>query len=560
MLVTQAMAAKLPDHFGTSSALPLAPQSVTARALTDFLGERKRGRLTAEADRPLFLPFEVAIRRNGRLLYSHWLEGQSPYRAIHDILTVEPSADLVQLVIATKTRPLTASTWLSELNNTKSGRFGLELSWHGNPVRVSPLTTIASNRPLRRWFESWLDEHSLAPERFFSMGGRMALLECRQFLIPSQGDEAAVETYRGSDLVEIERPTAELAEQLIGGMSRWFMANQDEDGSLPYKYWPSSGTYSEADNPIRRLMASVVLNRLAHHEGRQDIADAAHRNLQFNMKRFYTQIGGHGAILWDGSVKLGAIAIACQAIIESPFSDEWKAELAALRATIDRLWQPTGAFRTFLVPEDRNDNQNFYPGETLVFWATSLAQKPDSDLLARALKSTFFYREHFRTKPNPAFVPWHSQAATILFGITGDVALRDYVFEMNDWLLPHQQWGGKLARDHWGRFYSPDKPEYGPPHASSTGVFLEGLADALKLARGAGDVARARSYQTAIERGIVSLAQLQFRSPGEAFYLQHPRRVLGAIRTEAYNNEIRIDNMQHALAALLKFKALDSGI
>jgi hypothetical protein len=343
-------------------------------------------------------------------------------------------------------------------------------------------------------------------------------------------------------------------------MSRWFMANQDEDGSLPYKYWPSSGTYSEADNPIRRLMASVVLNRLAHHEGRQDIADAAHRNLQFNMKRFYTQIGGHGAILWDGSAKLGAIAIACQAIIESPFSDEWKAELAALRATIDRLWQPTGAFRTFLVPEDRNDNQNFYPGETLVFWATSLAQKPDSDLLARALKSTFFYREHFRVKPNPAFVPWHSQAATILFGITGDVALRDYVFEMNDWLLPHQQWGGKLARDHWGRFYSPDKPEYGPPHASSTGVFLEGLADALKLARGAGDVARARSYQTAIERGIVSLAQLQFRSPGEAFYLQHPRRVLGAIRTEAYNNEIRIDNMQHALAALLKFKALDSGI
>jgi len=34
--------------------------------------------------------------------------------------------------------------------------------------------------------------------------------------------------------------------------------------------------------------------------------------------------------------------------------------------------------------------------------------------------------------------------------------------------------------------------------------------------------------------------------------------VIGAIRTESDNNEIRIDNMQHALAALLKYKTLRS--
>ena len=122
---------------------------------------------------------------------------------------------------------------------------------------------------------------------------------------------------------------------------------------------------------------------------------------------------------------------------------------------------------------------------------------------------------------------------------------------MNDWLLPMQQWDG-LTEDLRGRFYDPRRPDFGPPHAASTGAYLEGLADALSLARTLGDETRAAAYRTAIDRGLRSLRQLQFRDHRDAFYVSRRDRVLGALRTEAYDNAVRIDSAAHALAAAVK--------
>ena len=69
---------------------------------------------------------------------------------------------------------------------------------------------------------------------------------------------------------------------------------------------------------------------------------------------------------------------------------------------------------------------------------------------------------------------------------------------------------------------------------------------------------RADAYHTAIKRGIRSIAQLQFKDEVDAYYISCRERVIGAIRTESDNNEIRIDNMQHALAALLKYRELNA--
>ena len=80
--------------------------------------------------------------------------------------------------------------------------------------------------------------------------------------------------------------------------------------------------------------------------------------------------------------------------------------------------------------------------------------------------------------------------------------------------------------------------------------------DALFLARKIGDNARAASYKQAIERGIRSLAQLQYHDNLDTYYVSRKERVIGAIRTESANNEIRIDNLQHGLMALLKYRNL----
>ena len=68
-----------------------------------------------------------------------------------------------------------------------------------------------------------------------------------------------------------------------------------------------------------------------------------------------------------------------------------------------------------------------------------------------------------------------------LYAHTKRRELADFVFEINDWPLPMRQWDG-VTEDLRGRFCNPNRRDFGPPHAASTGVYLEGLADALTLA------------------------------------------------------------------------------
>jgi hypothetical protein len=85
------------------------------------------------------------------------------------------------------------------------------------------------------------------------------------------------------------------------------------------------------------------------------------------------------------------------------------------------------------------------------------------------------------------------------------------------------------------------------------------MADALALAIEARDAKRSAIYERVLMRGLKCIAQLQYRGRADAFYVERPQRVVGGVRTEAYDNEIRIDNIQHALMGLLKLRAILSG-
>jgi hypothetical protein len=126
---------------------------------------------------------------------------------------------------------------------------------------------------------------------------------------------------------------------------------------------------------------------------------------------------------------------------------------------------------------------------------------------------------------------------------------------MNDWILSMQQWNSVDFADMRGRFYSPAHPYYGPPHASSTGVYLEGLIDAFALAKQCGENKRMERYRVAIVRGIRSIMQLQYKNEIDCYYINNTTKVLGGIRTTVYDNTIRIDNVQHALMAFYKIYA-----
>ena len=156
---------------------------------------------------------------------------------------------------------------------------------------------------------------------------------------------------------------------------------------------------------------------------------------------------------------------------------------------------------------------------------------------------------------NPAFVPWHTQAYYKVWQQTGDPFLQSSIFTMNDWLIEKlqsiEEQEGYDYPDFAGRFYYP-KGGYGPPHASATGVYLEGLADAWALAKAVNDTKRQEAYRQAIIKGIRHAMQLEFADDIDMFYIANKQAVAGGLRSRVYNNEIRMDNIQHNLLALIK--------
>ena len=269
--------------------------------------------------------------------------------------------------------------------------------------------------------------------------------------------------------------------------------------------------------------------------------------MRYNLSRYFkTLADGRGAIVESTGAKLGGAAIAGLAILENHYSFEFNKEL-------NMLAKGKRGFRTFFFPKERDgQNWNFYSGEALLFWAEAIRRKVSvAPSLERCVVTFRLCREWHRRNRNPAFVPWHTQACTALNAITKDREFTNFAFEMNDWLLPMQQWDD-VASDMRGRFYDPRHPDWGPPHAASTGVYCEGLADALALAHAYRDSARIEQYSTALSRGMRSLRQLQFRNSTDAFYVSRKDRVMGALRTEVYDNSVRIDSAAHALLAALK--------
>ena len=491
------------------------------------------------------------VRRGGAARRSGWIEN-APLDDLHRRVEARPQ-DLIEVSTAAKFRPVPHERFSGVFYNRARGRIGMEINCCSETERLAPTRMLAQNLSFARALERFCERRKIAREDFEARGTVRAF-SARQFLVSGDGRQVT-ELFRGSVPVASDPARAEdRAGDLADGIGRWMLANSDSDGSLPYKYWPSRGEKSPADNAIRRFLASLALARLGELRGDADIRDAARRNLRFNLRRYFQSLGdGRGVIVEATGAKLGAAALAALSILESPAAREFRTELAMLTAGVNSLAHEEHGFRTFFFPAERDgQNWNFYSGEALLFWAEALRQRVPGAPSPRQCEAAFLRcRGRHRRARNPAFIPWHTQACASLFEQTGQRAYADFTFEMNDWLLPMQQWDG-LAEDLRGRFFDPLRPDFGPPHAASTGAYLEGLADAAELARARNDRGRAAAYRRAIKRGLRSLRQLQFRGPEDAFYVSKRRRVMGALRVEAYDNTIRIDSAAHALAAAVK--------
>ena len=492
------------------------------------------------------------VRKGGAAQRSGWLSGASladlPQRV------GARQCDVVEVCIVDDFRPVAIDRVSRAFRQRDRGLLGMEVAFRGEIVRLAPTRILAANTRFDRALEKFLEGRGATADDFAVDGG-LRSFSARQFLLPGGGEGQAIELFRGGTLID-PTPSADenRAADLADGIGRWMVGNMSAEGALPYKYWPSRGKQSPADNAIRRFLATRALTQLAELRGSAEMREAARRNLRFNLSRYFQDIGGgRGAIVERTGAKLGAAALAALAVLESPARQEFMPALTKLAAGVESLVDDEHGFRTFFFPPERDgENWNFYSGEALLFWAEArrlgAACAPTLDRCAEAFERC--RARHFAAR-NPAFVPWHAQACASLFAQSGRREFADFVLEVSVWLLPMQQWDG-LMPDLRGRFYNPKRQDFGPPHAASTGAYLEGLADAVALARAVGDGSRAAAYDRVIQRGLRSLRQLQFRDERDAFYISRKKRVMGVLRTEVYDNAVRVDSAAHALIAAIK--------
>lgn len=512
-------------------------------------------------ERPAYVAY-VAARRNGARVAQAWADGDAWRMAVQravgearQALQDDGRASTLEVVLAQdlpEWSPLGTAQLPSE---SERGRLVLETSGPNGTQRFAPTAMLAANRGFRRslqaehlrLIEAEIEGSVVDPEL------SVRIYPARQWLVSLDSAEAT-ELYRGNRVVRLESIDRAYVQRLVDLQADWMFRQLGTDGRMLYKYWPSAGRQSQANNAIRQWMATIALGRLARRAGDPAKQARVDLNMDYNLARTYREMDGEGRI-FDGpeKVKLGALALAAQALSERSPSGELARIEAALRRSMRRLWMQDGSMRTFVLPVGRNDNQNFYPGEALLYWAGLYGREPDPQLLEQLMASFRYYRAwHLEeSHRNPAFVPWHTQAWYRLWESTRDPELARFIFEMNDWLLTIQQWDEPdLGLDMRGRFYKPGAG-FGPPHASSTGVYLEGLLDAWRLAGALKDASRQEAYRRAIMRGIRSLAQLTFKDEVDMFYVSRVSRVHGGVRTTVHNNEIRVDNVQHGLMAML---------
>ena len=364
----------------------------------------------------------------------------------------------------------------------------------------------------------------------------------------------------GAPIVSLERgllpvpPDAVTRAGLTAAIDRlaaYLVYRQKSSGLFSYQYEPGTDRYSDDDNLVRQVGATAALATHARWSGKDSSQAAAEMAIRQHLQGL-TEVPGDPQAAYiataDQSNKLGVTALLAIALAEHPDAERY----AETRDKLVRgmLWRqrPSGMFLTAFPPAEDVGAQDYFPGEALLAMARTYAHAPSAAILDAFDRAIQFYHGYFEGTPAPAFVPWQVQAFARMAQFTKRKDYVDFVFTLSDWLATHQLGpDNSLCPDLWGGI-----APYSPGRAGiATASYLEGFADALRLAREVGDAERARKYEAVVRAAARFVLQLQVR-PEEAYFVRSPKDAVWGMRTAPALNLLRIDHSQHALAALMK--------
>lgn len=355
------------------------------------------------------------------------------------------------------------------------------------------------------------------------------------------GNKQIFDLYRYNIL--ISDVTNEKIKKSISLSRDWFLHRVNpQTKQLEYLYNAAQNSFSTDNNHVRQLGSIWSLTILQSFLQDKSLDQIIHSNLSYYMQYKKTR-SGYSFLLINNESALSYNAFVILTLLNMPKYPQRDILLTQFADGIVSLQNPNGSFSNFFL-SNRNDKQDYYPGEAMLALMKMYEATKDVRYLDAVTKAFPYYQDYWRNNKTTAFVSWQTQADFLLYIARKDSDVAKFIFEMNDWLIDNYQIQQSQYSDLIGGF-----PKNEPKNATAT--YLEGINDAYLLALRIDDVYHIKKYSDAIRKGTRFVLQTQYTFDN-GFYLENKNQAIGGFRLSLTSSEQRIDYTQHAVMALIK--------
>jgi len=324
--------------------------------------------------------------------------------------------------------------------------------------------------------------------------------------------------------------------------TQWIKNNLNPKTGLPeYVYFPSKKSYAHHPNQLRILGLSWGATLMSEFLRMPQLKSISKTIVQKYLAQ-YKKSGKSGCyLLIDGQAKISYNAFLILSLLELKNYPGRLVLLKKLAEAILSRQLPDGSFYTDFEKNTRHKS-DFYPGEVMLALIILNRHYPNPRYLAAVQQAFPYYRNYWRNNRTTAFIPWHTQVYYQLYLETKNPQLPKFIFEINDWLAK-KQITGHTQPDQFGAFL--------PKPSINTSSYLEGLADAWKMASIIKDKKHMEQYLRAVRQATAFILRTQYTREN-SFYLTDPEKAVGGFRKSLTKNIERCDFVQHACVALIK--------
>lgn len=355
---------------------------------------------------------------------------------------------------------------------------------------------------------------------------------------------------------------------------RWLYRMNTVKGRFANGWLPALDAPMDGDHPLRQAGAAFALARAARFFHDEDMTARAKQAVLMLFADTVVDSNNrevrYSALPAPVANRLSAAAVLTLAVYELPTpSDELTGMAEQLCNYIRLQQQQDGSLNCVERPAGAKveagdlDGIDHYAGQALYALLRSQSRKPAAWKIEVARKSLPYYVRWWREHQNRELTSWLTAAYSEAFLLTKDRVFADAVLEMNDWLCGLQYDRLEANRPQWlGGFrdVSRGKTTETAPDISSA-ICAASLADACRVTRQLGDLQRHERYSAAVERCLQFVTTLQYTEADTQHFADWYRpRLVGGFRAGLQEGNLRIDQTQHAVSALVEYLMYVAGI